>query len=276
MTLKNLTDLMALDLALPVVPAAMARVIQAFDAPNPSTEVLARDIADDPVLTMHLLRTANSAYFGLGRTVVTPLDAVRVLGFDKVRSLAIAMALKSCFHNIEERKLSAVWTISLNAADVAMGIGNLIGVDRGTAYTAGLLHAVGMLVMTAAMPDAMRALDDLSHPMAPARVQLEQSHFGYSYAQAGAVLLRHWGLPTRFVEAVENQFAPLDNDHHEILAAVTCLAGWRARGEFCGLNDADMATSYPDEVGLLLDLDPDMMLAGIPGQRVRTTVLADD
>lgn len=54
---KKLIDLMVQDLALPVVPAAMARVIQAFDAPNPSTEVLARDIADDPVLTMHLLHS---------------------------------------------------------------------------------------------------------------------------------------------------------------------------------------------------------------------------
>jgi len=266
---KKLIDLMAQDLALPVVPAAMARVIQAFDAPNPSTDVLARDIADDPVLTMHLLRTANSAYFGLGRTVVTPLDAVRLLGFDKVRGLAISMALQSCFHSIEERKLNAIWSVSLNAADVAMGIGNLIGVDRGTAYTAGLLHAVGMLVMSAALPDAIRALDDLSHPMAPTRPQLEEARFGYCYAQAGAVLLRHWGLPQRFVQAVGNQFAPLDNDHHEILAAVTCLAGWRARGDFCGLNEADLATSYPDEVGLLLGLDPDMMLAGIPGRQVR-------
>ncbi len=273
---KKLTDLMAKDLALPVVPAAMTRVIQAFDAPNPSTEALARDIADDPVLTMHLLRTANSAYFGLGRSVVTPLDAVRVLGFDKVRGLAIGMALKSCFHSIEERKLNAIWIVSLNAADVAMGIGNLIGVDRGTSYTAGLLHAVGMLVMSAAMPETMRALDDLSHPMAPARPRQELARFGYCYAQAGAVLLKHWGLPTRFVEAVDNQFAPLENDHHEILAAITSLAGWRARGEFCGLNEADMATSYPDEVGLMLGLDPDMMLAGIPGRQVRVAVPAED
>ena len=273
---QNLTDLMSLDLALPVVPRAMTRVIQAFDAPNPSTEVLARDIADDPVLTMHLLRAANSAYFGLGRTVITPLDAVRVLGFDKVRGLAIGMALKSCFHSIEERKLNAIWMVSLNAADVAMGIGNLIGIDRGTAYTAGLLHAVGMLVMSAAMPDTMRVLDDLSHPMAPARPQQERARFGYCYAQAGAVLLKHWGLPTRFVEAVDNQFAPLENDHHEVLAAVTSLAGWRARGEFCGLNEADMATSYPDEVGLMLGLDPDMMLEGIPGRRERAVESAGD
>ncbi len=273
---KNLIELMAQDLALPVVPAAMARVIQAFDAPNPSIENLARDIADDPVLTMHLLRTANSAYFGLRRSVVTPLDAVHLLGFDKVRALAISMALQSCFHNIEERKLNAVWTVSLNAADVAMSIGNLIGIDRATAYTAGLLHAVGMLVMSAAQPDAMRALDDLSHPMAPTRPHLEEERFGYCYAQAGAVLLRHWGLPQRFVQAVENQFTPLDNDHHEVLAAVTSMAGWRARGEFCGLNEADMASSYPDEVGLLLGLDPDMMISGIPGRPVRDTVVLED
>ncbi len=270
-----LADLMTLDLALPVAPIAMTRVIQNFDAPNPSAEALARDIGDDPVLTAQLLRSANSAYFGLGRTVVNPLDAVRVLGFDKVRGLVMTAALKACFHTVEPRKMEAVWIVSLNAADVALGIGSLIGIDRATAYTAGLLHTVGMLVMTAAMPDAMRALDGLSHPMAPARPALEKERFGYCYAQAGAVLLRHWGLPLRFIEAVEHQFAPLENDHHEVLAAVINLAGWRARGEFCGLNEADMATSYPDEVGLILELDPDMMLAGLPGRHKRTLVSSE-
>lgn len=271
-----LADLMSQDLALPVAPMAMTRVIRAFDEANPCADTLARDIGDDPVLTAQLLRSANSAYFGLRRTVVSPLDAVRVLGFDKVRGLVMTAALKSCFHTVEPRKMEAVWTVSLNAADVALTIGNLTGIDRATAYTAGLLHAVGMLVMTAAMPDAMRALDGLSHPMAPARPALEKERFGYCYAQAGAVLLRHWGLPLRFIEAVEHQFSPLENDHHEVLAAVINLAGWRARGEFCKLNEADMSTSYPDEVGLMLGLDPDMMLAGIPGRKVREAELADD
>ena len=139
-----LADLMAQDLALPVAPTAITRVIRAFDEPNPSADSLARDIGDDPVLTAQLLRSANSAYFGLGRKVVSPLDAVRVLGFDKVRGLVMTAALKACFHTVEPRKMEAVWSVSLNAADVALNIGRLTGIDSATAYTAGLLHAVGM------------------------------------------------------------------------------------------------------------------------------------
>ncbi len=271
---KTPEDLLAQQLTLPVAPAALTGVIRVFKSPNVTITAVVAEIADDPVLTAQLLRTANAVGFSQGRRISSPLEAVRLLGLDKVYGLVTAAAVQGSFHLVPAAKLDAVWEVSLKAADFALDIGTLIGIDRATAYTAGLLHAVGMLVMSSAMPDAIRSMDEFHPPMLPRRPKLEHTAFGYSYADAGAALLRHWGLPQRFVDALKHQFSPLDEDHHEVLAAVVCIAGWRARAEFCGLNEADMITSYPDEVGLLLGLDPDVMLGSTVSWQLRDTVPA--
>ena len=262
-------ELIARKLTLPVAPAAVTGVIRVFKSPNVTVTAVVAEIADDPVLTALLLRTANTVGFSHGRRISSPLDAVRTLGLDRVYGLVTAAAVQGSFHLVPAAKLDAVWEVSLKAADFALDIGALIGIDRATAYTAGLLHAVGMLVMSASMPEAVRAMDEVHPPMLPRRPGLEQTAFGYSYAEAGGALLHHWGLPQRFVDALKHQFAPLENDHHEVLATVVCIAGWRARAEFCNLNEADMITSYPDEVGLLLGLDPDMMMGSTVSWRLR-------
>lgn len=272
---QKLDALLKKDLFLPVVPAAITRVIQTFDNPDLTPQALAREIAEDPVLTIQLLKTANSAYFGLARNVDTPNEAVRLLGIDKVRALVMASAIQACFHTLSSTKLEMVWSISLNCADVGASVATMLELDRATAYTAGVLHSVGMLVMHAGMPELVDKLDYRVHPASAERPQAERALFGYSYAEAGAALLRDWGLPRRFVDALEHQFTPLDNDRHEVLACVLNLAGWRARAEFCQLTPKDMAITYPCEVGLILNIDHDLMLGDIPGRVVREVELEE-
>lgn len=262
------------NLVLPVAPQALAKLVASFDMPDMPVEVIARDIADDPVLTASLLKSANSAYFGLTRPVATPVDAMRILGFNKVRALVLTTAMRASFHQIPPAKAAAVWAMSLDAADIAMSLAHMTAQDRATAYTCGMLHAVGMLVMHAATPDAILALDSHMPPMALERPEAEREEFGYCHAEAGAALLECWGLPKRFVDALEFQFAPLDNDRHEVLAGIVNLAGWRARADYCRLDQARLATSYPDEVGLILNLDHDMMIGDIPGRTACATVTA--
>lgn len=253
-------------LVLPVAPQTLARLVASFDAPDMSVDAIARDISDDPVLTASLLKSANSAFFGLTRPVATPADAMRILGFTKVRGLVLTTAMRASFHQIPPNKAAAIWAVSLDAADIAMSLARMTSQDNATAYTCGMLHAVGMLVMHAAMPEAILALDRQVLPMTLERAEAERAQFGFCHAEAGAALAQCWGLPKRFADALEFQYTPLDNDRHEVLAAIVNLAGWRARADFCRLDQSEMATSYPDEVGLILNLDHDMMIGDIPGR----------
>ena len=96
------------------------------------------------------------------------------------------------------------------------------------------------------------------------RAKAEYRAFGYSYAQVGAGLARKWLFPLPIVEALLHQDTPFDHDAYEPLAGVLHLAAWRARAKDSGMNQREMAVSFPGAVGEVLALDIDMVLQQDP------------
>jgi HD-like signal output (HDOD) protein len=78
-------------------------------------------------------------------------------------------------------------------------------VRAGEAYTAGLLHDLGWLVLAAAIPDVQPWL--ASHADEPSP-ELERRMLGYTHADAAAYLLALWGLPQSIVDAVAHHHTP--------------------------------------------------------------------
>ena len=66
------------------------------------------------------------------------------------------------------------------------------------------------------------------------------------------------------IDALEHQHAPFDNNVYEPLAGVIHLASWRARARDAGLSERALAVSFPDAVGVALELDIDMVLQQDP------------
>ena len=132
------------------------------------------------------------------------------------------------------------------------------------AYTAGLLHAVGELVIHLADPDKAQAVNTLVAPFDLRRDKIEQRIFGYSYGHVTAGCARRWQLPEVVIDALQYQAAPFDNNVYEPLAGVIHLAAWGARAREAELSDKELAVSFPGEVGLALGLDIDMVLQQDP------------
>ena len=79
---------------LPVGQDAALRLLVMFDDPSVSTATLGLVVESDPALTVQVLRTANSPFYGLSRRVGSVRQAITVLGFAMVRSLAAAKIFK--------------------------------------------------------------------------------------------------------------------------------------------------------------------------------------
>jgi hypothetical protein len=71
-------------------------------------------------------------------------------------------------------------------------------------------------------------------------------------------------FPEGIVDAIAHQDMPFMNDVYEPLAGVLHLAVWRARCKLGGLNQREMAVSFPGAVGEVLALDIDMVLQQDP------------
>lgn len=246
--------------ALPSAPKVVRKLMETFDQEEVDLLKASALIEDDPVLTAKLLKMANSAFFGLHRSVTTAREAINVMGLIKVRALVIAAALGDGFHCVGGMNLGQFWRYSLNSANLSRYIALPIRIDESTAFTAGLVHGIGELVMHAGMPEAMIDLDRSVPMLDLKRSRAERGLFGYSYAEVGAALAREWKFPKKMIDAIEHQVAPFDNDVYEPIAGVIHIASWRARAEELSLGSEGLINTYPDPVGLVLGIDPDIVI----------------
>jgi HD-like signal output (HDOD) protein len=256
----NLDKLLKQPNALPSAPKVIRKLMDTFNQDDVDTMYAASLIEDDPVLTAKLLKTANSAFFGLHRSVTNAKDAIQVMGLIKVRALVIAASLGDSFHRVGGVNLNQFWRYSLNSANLSRYIALPIKIDESTAFTAGLVHGIGELMMHAGMPEAMLDLDRSIPMLDLKRARAEQGMFGYSYADVGAALAKEWRFPKKMIDAILHQAAPFENDVYEPIAGVIHVASWRARAQELSLNAQGLINSYPDPVGLVLGIDPDTVI----------------
>ena len=246
--------------ALPAVPEVAAQLISTFDAEDVDLTAIGDLVARDPVLSGKLLQQANSSFFRRMRPAATVRDALAVLGLNKVRALVLATTLNQNFERVGGVDLPAFWNYSLATAALAKYITEPLALDDNIAFTTGLLHAVGELVMHTGMPVQMGNLDGDVPLMDLKRANGQYATLGYSYAEVGAALAQAWRLPKPMVDAIRFHAHPLEASEGQPLAAVLHLAAWRARAFVAGLAQDALIYSYPDTVGLVLGVDPDRLV----------------
>lgn len=161
---------------------------------------LARVINHSPELTLRILRCANSAYFGQRRQIANVEEAIiRVLGLALTRSLVLTLAVAQPFNLSACPRFDAerYWFVACATATLAERLVGHLHIDRhlatGSAYSAGLLHNLGMLALVHVFPqetDVVLRASGEGRPGPGLRAAL-----GIGPREAGAWLARHWGLP---------------------------------------------------------------------------------
>ena len=242
--------------ALPTAPKGVDELISSFEDPDVAVEDIARKVSLDPVLAAKLLRLANSAYYHVSRRIGNVEDAVRMLGFVTVRTLVISSGLVGGFKTVPGLDLKRFWRYSLHAAVSAKWIAKKVGVNTDLAFTIGMMHAIGQLVIHSAAPEQAMALDKVAGPMDARRLDAERASLGYTFADVGAELAKRWKFPVAFSETIVAFPEPHHNGELNRLAAVVSLAAWRARVEQAGLNEEEIAACYPAD--LAEELDPSL------------------
>jgi HD-like signal output (HDOD) protein len=260
----ELKELLASPVALPSIPKVVAQLLSELDQDEPDLRKISQWVKTDPALTTRLLQMANSAMFQLAKPVGSVSEALAVLGLGQVRSLVCAAAVGGAFTKISGMDMPQFWRYSLNVAKLARTLAGMLKRNTSTAFTAGLIHAVGELVMHIGMPAKMLALDKVTPPLHMDRAQGELSLLGYCYAEVGAGFARAWHFPPQIVEGLGSQVKPFENEVYEPLSGVLHLAAWRARAKEADYDQGSLADTFPDVVALHLKLDIDMVLQQDP------------
>lgn len=240
--------------ALPTAPKVVEELISSFDHPDVMVEQIARTLSLDPVLSAKLLRLANSAYYHVSRRIGNVEDAVRMLGFVTVRTLVISSGLVGGFKTVPGIDLKRFWRYSLHTAVAARWLARKVGVNTDLAFTIGMMHGLGQLVMHAGIPVEAAELDAAIGMYEEGRIAAETEQLGFHYGRVGAELATRWKFPDIFPDTIDNFPAPLAAMPLSRMAAVMHVAVWRARAMELGLSESDLAASMPQAVAAAIGL----------------------
>lgn len=205
----TLDELPTLAKALPSLPEVVTYLIRTLSDERADVETLAQRINSDPAIVARLLAAANSVGAGLSTKIYSAKQAFLVLGADRVVSIILASALTYRFdlHNagFDSRLL---WRHSLGVAICARVLAEDNGSNTDLAFTGGLLHDIGQLLMYSASPAHYLQALEQRHRDDVSIITAERNVFGYDHAQAGQALALHWKLPSDIADAIAAHHEP--------------------------------------------------------------------
>lgn len=260
----ELNALLGQPVALPSLPRTVALLMNELAQREPSLRRLNLLFGSDPVLAARLLELANAPAHQLTRQVAGISEALVLLGSAPLQTLVSSATLGTAARAVQGINLQQFWRYSLHTAKLARSLAGVVFQNPTAAYTAGLLHGLGELLIHLGNPQKAQSMNTLVLPLDMRRGKIEQCILGYSYTHVSAALAQRWLLPQVVVDALQYQAAPFENTAYEPLAGVIHLAAWRVRGREAGLSERELAVTFPGEIGLMLGLDIDMVLQQDP------------
>lgn len=204
---------------LPPFPSIAVKLLQLLSDEEVQVKKLIELLRSDAALSAELLRRANSAMYGARTQVSSLQQGLVLLGFDQVRSLAMAVALGSYVKSaMRIAALRRCWRHSLATALLSERLGKAVSFESDRAYTAGLLHDIGLLGLMVNYPKEYANLLLVSHENGFDIRVTEQAMFDVDHCEAGAWLARQWSFPAEILESVRRHHDPIDFSDYGLLA----------------------------------------------------------
>lgn len=200
----------------PSLPPIYLKVVNALNSRNASAQSIADAIAGDLAISAKVLQTVNSSYYGFDEKISNITQAVSILGTDCVKNLVLAIQVfdKLARDPQQQAITDELWHHSMSVAVAARRISAFetnSEKDAEEAYTAGLMHDIGKLVLLNAAPEQFLAARQQAHEQNQPLWQAEQEIIGCHHAEIGAYLLARWGMPAPLAEAVALHHEPIDS-----------------------------------------------------------------
>ncbi|MBD8657154.1 HDOD domain-containing protein [Oxalobacteraceae sp. CFBP 13730] len=201
MTLDELTT--GLD-DLPSLPAVVMELLGSIDQEDADLAVLAKKVALDQALTAKTLRLANSSALGLQVKVTTIHQAMTFLGVQATRNLILAASITGCFpgRRCPAFDHKAFWRLSIATAACARVLARHMHFNQDVAFTAGLLHGIGRLVLVTRYPEQYDAVLRECERVDGDLLETERAMLGVDHILAGRALAEHWQFSDTLRQAI--------------------------------------------------------------------------
>lgn len=207
-TSSEVEELIDNTVSIPTIPTVLNEITAILASPDGSAKDAAAVIEKDPAIATRALRLVNSSFYGLRNPVSNINLGCSILGLQVISNLVVQATVLQTFQGDEAGALDAdwLWDHSFKAAVACRMLAERTDVandlTRDDAYTCGLLHDIGKLVLIDSQPtryaEAARYSEARQVPLAHA----ERAVFEFDHAHVGATLARRWKLAPSVQAAV--------------------------------------------------------------------------
>ncbi len=251
---KNLEDL-------PSLPAVVMELLSSMDQEDVDIAVLAKKVSHDAALTAKTLRLANSSLYGLQVKVTTIQQAITYLGFQTTRNLITAAAVTGCFAEGQCPGFDdkAFWRHSIAAAACCKVIARRLKLNQDYAFTAGLLHDIGRLVLVSTFATEYAAVMAYRAEHDCHVIEAEHAVMGVDHVQAGMALAEHWNFSDTMKLAIGHHHDP-DVPGAGLLAGVVHVANAIVHALDLARDDDELVPAVSPAAWAALGLNDEALL----------------
>ena len=224
---------------LPTPPIVFHQIQKVINQPSASAADIASILAEDPAMSVKVLKLTNSAFYGLAREIESVKEAVVIVGMEAIKNLVLSASVLDMFKgdNIDQEYQEKFWRHSLATGFCSRLLARKVRkrgiVDADAAFSAGLLHDVGKIVIACFLPaERKQYLDERARDRVSLDHEIEERLFGYSHAQVGSFLAAQWKLPRKLADAISCHHAPQLTEVEEPIAYIVALADFISKDTF--------------------------------------------
>ena len=210
------------------MPEIYLDIRQLIRKPYARIDDFVKIIETDSMLSVRVIRMANSDYFGFPRKVENLYQAISLIGVVQLHDVILSSLCLRTFSSIPEQilNLGAFWHYGVQCGIAARTINKHCSTTGSNHFfTLGLLHEIGHLVMYLKSPElSIQALDE-SQTQEITVNYLEREYLGFDYGQLGAALMQLWHLPQVYQQVAAYHLQPdLADDNYRLEVEIVHLA----------------------------------------------------
>lgn len=213
---------------LPASSEVILELLRVIDEDEISATGLAEIISRDQAIVVRILRIANSSFYALPGQVESITDAVAILGWRQVRTLAAGVAIFRNFSDVLSPgfDFSRFWRHSIAVAVASRELALRMKQGEGGAFVAGLIHDIGRVAVAHSFPDHALAVARYQETHSCPAAEAERAVLGIDHARIGGALAERWHFPSAICNAIAAHHANEDTPVPPLdpLALAVCLA----------------------------------------------------
>ena len=215
---------------LPSPPHVACKLMELLRSSVKNNQEVVQIIQHDAAITAKLLKTCNSAFWARGEPLGSVDAALMRLGYQEVLRIVTAVSVGSSLarenkgYGVSAKEL---WHHSVVAAIATQKLAGMVKkpmIDPSLAFTAGLVHDIGKIVLSQSLLPQVDAVRGCVEKDGKSMLEAESEVLGVTHAEIGGCLLARWKLPPMVVEAVQNHHKPPLGNGGPALSAIVHVA----------------------------------------------------